>query len=66
MNRTQPGAGDRVQHICTGDVGTLDRFVRQDQWALVRWDAVGPGMVGDDGLSYVAPTLLVRHPEATR
>jgi len=57
----RPGNGDRVRHAHTGDVGRLDRYERPDEWfewALVRWDDAGPGMVDKRGLARVAPGLL--------
>jgi hypothetical protein len=48
----------RVRHVRTGNVGELREITRHD-WALVAWDAGGPGMVGKDGLSYIAPGLLL-------
>lgn len=62
----RPEPGDQVRHICTGDVGTLDHYTRQTAWALVRWSVTGPGMTRADGLSVVAPGLLVRHNTAER
>lgn len=54
---------DRVRHVSTGDVGTLHRVDRTDEsveWALVRWHKDGPGMRDAQGLSRIAPGLLVR------
>ena len=56
----QPRAGDRVRHVRTGDVGVLDH-IEPDQWqdwALVRWDVHGPGLVDRGGLAWIAPGML--------
>jgi hypothetical protein len=54
----------RVRHL-QGHRGGLDRIDRHG-WAHVAWDAGGPGMVGRDGLSCVAPGLLVYVDTETR
>lgn len=59
--RRHPIAGERVRHISTGHLGHLDHFAGDGvgpDWALVRWDDDGPGMVDQHGLSRVAPGLL--------
>lgn len=50
----------RVRHATTGDLGTLERIDRTvwADWALVRWDDDGPGLVNGQGLAVVAPGLL--------
>ena len=58
----KPHAGDRVRHITSGDVGTMEGTAGDAcfTWALVRWDDAGPGMRDKHGLARVAPTLLER------
>jgi hypothetical protein len=64
MSSAQPAAlgDDRVRHIRTGDLGTVNRVVTPAgaavAWVLVRWDDDGPGMRDAQGLSRVAPNLL--------
>lgn len=63
---SRPGIGDRVRHISTGHVGTLEGRAGTAvfTWSLVRWDPTTdkrptPGMT-ERGLAIIAPGLLVR------
>lgn len=60
--KARPKVNDRVRHIRTRETGKLrgyDCTTADFSWALVDWDADGPGMVRDsDGLAMVAPNLL--------
>lgn len=71
MTARQPESGDRVQHITSGDVGTLDHYFRPNAYttvAMVRWDKGrdGPGMFSkSSGCSHVPPRLLTPHRPVT-